>query len=208
MKTTLMTIKKALILAITLPLSACSLFGASSVNEPNHRVLMTDGQFSIRSYPSLVLASTADTNNNSFRHLFKYISGNNKSNTKIKMTAPVINQTKSQKIPMTAPVLLANSNHHTTETMSFIMPSNFTLDNTPTPLDPQVKISMLPAQKVAVLRFSGSWRASKVAKLTDKLKTWILSKKHTIIGAPRLAIYNEPWTLPPFRRNEIQIPIR
>jgi hypothetical protein len=63
------------------------------------------------------------------------------------MTSPVV----SQEIQMTSPVLSE------TGTMAFVMPKEFTLETTPEPLDPHVKIAEIPERLIAALCFSGSW---------------------------------------------------
>ena len=56
-----------------------------------------------------------------FRYLFNYISGENKSSEKVKMTVPV---TQSVKIDMTSPV--TQSTRDEKKKMQFFLPSKFT----------------------------------------------------------------------------------
>jgi SOUL heme-binding protein len=70
------------------------------------------------------------------------------------MTTPVVSQEVSQEIKMTSPVFSDLSNEGY---MAFVMPSEFSIESTPLPLDSRVKIETLPSRVVAVLRFSGSW---------------------------------------------------
>merc|ERR1711924_159098 len=53
-----------------------------------YTVVKTDGDFEIRSYPELGLATTADSKDG-FNNLFDYISGDNERSQKIDMTTPV-----------------------------------------------------------------------------------------------------------------------
>jgi hypothetical protein len=58
-----------------------------------------------------------------------------------------------------------------------------------------------------VITFSGLNNPEKIENNTQQLKAWMESKQLTAIGTPQLARYNPPWTLPPWRRNEIMIEI-
>ena len=70
---------------------------------------MTNEEFELRRYAPHVVAEVVvrgtfeDTGNTAFRTLFGYISGQNRSASKVTMTAPVI-QPEPQQIPMTEPV--------------------------------------------------------------------------------------------------------
>jgi hypothetical protein len=44
-------------------------------------------------------------------------------------------------------------------------------------------------------------------KKQAELINWIASKGYELIDEARYAAYNPPWTLPPFRRNEVIIPV-
>jgi hypothetical protein len=58
-----------------------------------------------------------------------------------------------------------------------------------------------------VIVFSGLNNPEKIENNTKQLRAWISDKQLNAIGSPQLARYNPPWTLPPWRRNEILIEI-
>ena len=80
------------------------------IEEAGYRVVKSDGAFELRDYAPHILAETVvdgsleDAGNQAFRRLFRYISGENRSQGKIAMTAPVSQESKGEKISMTAPV--------------------------------------------------------------------------------------------------------
>lgn len=117
------------------------------VEKVNYVVLKKINSIEIRKYPEMILAMVEEYNDKSaFGLLFNYISGYNKKQEKIKMTAPVIN---SEKIDMTTPVI-SQDNY-----MAFVIPSTYNKNNIPMPLDEKVKIKIKPERILAVLRFSG-----------------------------------------------------
>ena len=80
----------------------------------------------IREYKDLVLATIStgkESQNNNFRTLFKFISGENEQNEEIKMTTPV---TQTEK----------NGNM----TMQFYIPAEFDESNVPDPNNSEVKV--------------------------------------------------------------------
>jgi DNA gyrase inhibitor GyrI len=87
------------------------------------------------------------------------------------------------------------------------MPSEYTLASLPKPLDPRVKIREVPAEKRAVITFSGFYNEEKVQEKTQALRDWIKSKSFKPTGEPQFARYNPPWTLPFMRRNEVMIQV-
>ena len=60
---------------------------------------------------------------------------------------------------------------------------------------------------MAVVRFAGTTGEGAVRRETEALERWLAAKDMTPAGAPVVARYDPPWTLPMFRRNEIQIEI-
>jgi hypothetical protein len=104
---------------------------------------------------------------------------------------------------MTAPVGIESAGNQWT--VSFVMPAEYTLASLPKPLDPQVKIREVPAEKRAVITFSGFYNAEKVQEKTQALRDWMKLKNLRPTGEPQFARYNPPWTLPFMRRNEVMI---
>ncbi len=115
------------------------------------------------------------------------------------MTAPVIT---SQKIPMTAPVISDE------RTMSFVMPAGTTREETPDPADSRVRIKVIPARDIAVLRFSGYAPSEDVDAETSRLLEGLKNNGVVTTGQPFLMRYDSPWTPGFLRRNEVAIEIR
>lgn len=207
---------KLLILIFTaIAVTGCSLVGKSDVGTAPYTVLKSydDGKIEVRHYPSMVLVSvsmSSKNGNSAFRNLFNYIGGENQGATKISMTAPVImgasdSSMKGTKIPMTAPVFM--NEEAGSESMSFVMPNDFTVETTPKPTNPDITVSELKNYKVAVITFSGRLSDNNVKKQTDILVDWIDQSGYTAINTPLKAGYNSPFTLPMMRRNEVLIEI-
>lgn len=149
----------------------------------------------IRHYPKIVIAKVEGYGENGFNLLFRFISGDNKQKTKVKMTAPVV----SQRIEMTAPVLSDS------DSLAFVMPAEYRLDTTPEPLDDRVKILEMPERNLAVLRFSGRWTSSLFEKKTKELLEEIKKAKIKTKGDVFSMLYNAPFTPSFMRRNEVAI---
>ena len=101
------------------------------------------------------------------------------------MTAPVEQKGNSEKIAMTAPVEQIQSGDKFT--VSFMMPAKYTLDTLPEPLDPNVRLREVPAQKVATVRYSGTWSQKRYEKKRDALRQFVAERG--------------------LRRNEVLIPV-
>lgn len=211
---------KLLSIMTAILLTGCSVFGKSDVETAPYTLLKADEtlKIEIRNYGSMVLVSTdmsGDGRNSAFRKLFRYISGDNQVAREISMTAPVFmngqatakqgNDEQGTEIAMTAPVLMNNQDGKAM--MSFVMPKDFTLQNTPKPKDPTVLVSEVKNYKVATIQFSGTLSESNVAEHTKILQDWMKTAGYIAISAPVEAGYNGPMTLPMLRRNEILIEI-
>ena len=174
------------------------------VETVKYEILRKLNRVEIRRYPRIVLAKVANYETDSFGLLFRFISGENKAKEKVKMTAPVVSQEASQEIKMTSPVLSDFSNEGY---MAFVMPSEFSVETTPEPLDNRVKIEELPARVLAVLRFSGSWSEqhfeAKTKELLDELSKAEIKTK----GSVFTMLYNPPFIPGFLRRNEVAIEI-
>jgi hypothetical protein len=88
-------------------------------------------------------------------------------------------------------------------TTSFMMPSRYTLDTLPTPNDERVRLRERPERCVGVVMFSGLVTDDEVSKQAEVLRGWIAAQGLTMKGDFSLARYNDPFTLPWNRRNEL-----
>lgn len=185
---------------------------AMAVEEAAYTVLKKDGVFEIRDYAPHFLAETIvegdleSAGNTAFRTLFNYISGNNRSQGKVAMTAPVSQEPAGEKIRMTAPV--EQQSVRGKWAVSFTMPATLTLETLPEPLDPNITLRMVPARRMAAVRYSGTWSKENYHRHLAKLQTWLQTQDITTAGEPVWARYNPPFTPWFLRRNEILIPVQ
>ena len=186
---------------------------AMAIEEPEYSVTEQSAPFELRTYRPRIVAevvvagSMEEASSMGFRLLANYIFGNNTSGSggseKIQMTAPVSMEPRSERISMTAPVSMQESDGRWR--VSFVMPSRYTMETLPRPNNAAVTLRQIPETRYAVIRFSGLAGAEKVAQKTADLQAWLTEKGLRATGAPELARYNPPWTLPFLRRNEIMV---
>jgi effector-binding domain-containing protein len=186
---------------------------SSRVKEPKFSVIEKKAGYEIREYTPYIEAQVKVTGeyreamSSGFRILASYIFGGNTSKQSIAMTAPVTEQQKSESIAMTAPVsetvLVDNA-----RVVSFVMPEEYTLETLPTPNDKRIEIVEVPSHKSAVLLYSGYNNAGKVAEMKAKLLEYLKRDNVVVVGVPRSAGYNPPWTPPFMNRNEILVGIK
>lgn len=121
------------------------------------------------------------------------------------MTAPVSQEQSSEKISMTAPV--GQEKRDEEWSITFLMPSAYTMDTLPEPLDRRVKLRQKEGQLIAAFRYSGNWSEKRFEKKRALLQKHIARRGLRPAGETLFARYNPPF-LPPFlRRNEILIPV-
>ena len=188
---------------------------AVAIEEPKYSVVEKTPPFELRSYAPMILAEVQvdgdldEASSQGFRLIAAYIFGQNQVSEKIAMTVPVAveeQSSKSTKIAMTAPVNIESNAGQWA--VSFVMPSEYTMETLPKPLNSKVKIRQIPAVKRAVVTFSGFYNSQKVAEKTVELEEWMKTKNLQATGVPKFARYNPPWSLPFMRRNEIMIDVR
>ncbi len=194
--------------------AGCSIFGKGSEEQPSYKIVAKQDNKEIRKYDSYIIAKTTvsgsfkDAQSEGFRILASYIFGKNKSQQKISMTAPVVQKSESEKISMTAPVVIS-PNQNKTWTMTFSMPSKFTLETLPLPIDERVKLEKVEEKLIAALTFSGFWNESKNSEKALELTKWLKDyEEYKITSSAMFAGYNPPWTLPFLRRNEMLIELK
>lgn len=192
-------------------LSGCTVVGIRNSEEAAHAVLYEEENIQIRQYEKVLIAQTQTTGkykesgNEAFKRLAGYIFGENQSKEKIAMTTPVMQKNQSEKIAMTVPVYQQEKND--TWTMTFVLPSKYTLDTIPEPLNKSVEIKTLPAKKVAAIRYTGLISSKKIEEKAVELQTWLDENGYTPLSEPYSAAYDPPWAIPFLRRNEVHIEI-
>jgi len=184
---------------------------AMAIEEAIYVVLKSEGTFEVREYAPHVLAETLVTGDlenagsKAFQKLFRYISGDNVSRTKVAMTAPASQVPASEKIQMTAPV--GQQRVQEQWAVSFMMPKSYTLSSLPQPKDPSVVLRQVSAQKMAVVRYSGTWSEKNYSRHKSELESWMRKTGLTRSGTEIWARYNPPFTPWFLRRNEVLIPV-
>jgi hypothetical protein len=182
----------------------------SNVEQPDYKVVSSQGKIEIRDYAPMILAEVEvsgerkEAIRKGFRILADYIFGNNTSKKKMEMAAPVTNEL-SEKIAMTAPVL--QESHMDKWKVRFVMPKKYTLEMLPKPNSNDVSLIEVPSRRFAVIRFSGFADSKSIERHTKQLEEYIVAEKLHPIRGTLLAFYNPPWTIPFLRRNEIMIEI-
>lgn len=182
----------------------------SYVEQPDYTLVQSKGNIEIRDYPPMIIAEVQISGerkkaiSEGFKILANYIFGNNTSNQKMSMTAPVSNEL-SETMKMTAPVMQEQDREMWK--VRFVMPKKYTLETLPKPNAKNVILLEIPNRRFAVIRFSGVADDENIQKNTEKLEAYISSETLKPIGVPVLAFYNPPWTLPFLRRNEVMIEI-
>jgi hypothetical protein len=181
-----------------------------AIEEAPYEVVKVEGSFEIRDYAPHILAETLvdgdfdEAGSSAFRRLFSYISGDNRSQTKIAMTAPV-SQQSGEKIDMTAPVGQQKSGDQWV--VSFMMPASYNMETLPAPDDPLVTLRQVPARRMATIRYSGFWNEKNYQKNKTKLDSWVQKEGLSVNGEPIWARYNAPFVPWFMRRNEILLPV-
>jgi effector-binding domain-containing protein len=182
-----------------------------AIEELQYRVLEKTGDFEIRQYQPYIVAETLvegsfqKVGNEGFRRLFAYIQGKNRQQQAIPMTAPVNQEAVSEKIPMTAPV--GQEQVGGKWRITFVMPSSYTKETLPAPLDPRIKIVAVPETLMAAVRYSGLWSRSRYEAQESRLRGFIHRQGLKIVGPPIFARYNSPFMIWFLRRNEVLIPV-
>jgi hypothetical protein len=187
---------------------------ASALEEPEYTVIGSYDQFELRHYPPYLVAEIDvpggfdDGGNGAFRILAGYIFGDNRSAEKMRMTAPVeaTPARSSEKMAMTAPVTATDAKDGMT-TFAFVMERKYTPETLPAPNDDRIRIREMPERMVAVRRYSGRWTQSRFQDNLGTLDQALADAGLKAVGAPVLARYNSPFSLPVFRRNEVMIEV-
>ena len=148
--------------------------------------------YEIRKYSErLVAQAINDKDSSTFRKLFNYIAGDNNASKKIEMTTPVTQIEKNNVF-----------------FMQFYLPSKFNKETTPIPTNSDIEITLIKEGYFAAIRYSGRSSDKNFIKYSKILREALLEDKILINGFAIKATYNPPWTLPPFRRNEVMFNVK
>ena len=183
-----------------------------SIESPNYEVTLDlRRNVEVRQYESYYQAYVSYENgeyeNQAFRKLFNFISGENTVSSSgdsesIDMTAPVkLDMTAPVKLDMTAPV-----KDYGFDGMAFVMPSDFNENILPN--DSKIEIQKVEGQKLAVIRYSGFMSESKMNKKYLELIAVLDQNSIAYEKGAVFAAYNGPYTLPFLRRNEVWVQIK
>jgi hypothetical protein len=166
--------------------------------EQAYAVLAEYPEFELRRYPEHLVAEIEVggpfelAGNLAFPRLARYISGHNRSSRKVAMTAPVVQRQ--------AP----DSRRYV---VGFVMPADVSSENLPDPSDSAVRTRPVPAETAATLWFSGRWSRSAHEKRTAQLLAALEVAGLDVVGDPRFARFDPPWTPWFLRRNGVVVPI-
>ncbi|WP_265108629.1 SOUL family heme-binding protein [Halosolutus halophilus] len=179
-----------------------------------------DGPFERRRYPATALVeTTAPDERTAFRRLFRYIGGENGASDEISMTAPVTtsahgrsatapgrsSRRDGESVAMTAPVRTDRTGEAVT--MGFFLPPEYTLETAPAPTDPDVHLVVEPSRTVAAYRFSWYATPARVDRARAALLAELEERGLERRDDPVVFQYNDPWTPPFMRRNEVAVTI-
>jgi hypothetical protein len=186
-------------------------YNAMAIEKAKYDTLDKERVFEIRQYAPQIVAETMvkgsfeKVGNEGFQRLYAYISGKNRQKQPIAMTSPVSQESRSIKIAMTAPVSQVEMNNQWR--ITFMMPSEYLLEELPVPLDARVRLKEDPIRLVAAIRYSGTWSKSLYEEKKALLEDFIARRGLKPTGEPIWARYDPPFMPWFLRRNEILIPV-
>lgn len=198
---------------LRLALAAMTLAGGSAlaIETPKFKLLEKLDDIELREYPAYVVAETEvdgeqnDVGNEAFSRLAGYIFGKNRGAKKIAMTAPVTQApAEGTKVSMTAPVTQQASGARRW-LVQFMMPSAWTLDTLPEPVDSRVHLREVPPRRVAVIRYSGTWSQANYDSHLEALTKGLAQHGLAPKGEPVWARYDPPYKPWFLRTNEILV---
>ena len=177
----------------------------------------------IRKYAPVLVAEVTMENmamrealGNGFRQIAGFIFGKNiapgsDSSSKVAMTSPVTLETTSAptsaKIAMTAPVA-AEAVSPSEYKVSFIMPSEYTKDTLPKPINENVKIKEIPSRTMAALAWGGGSPSQELMdKKASELKAALAAAGIQSSGAVHLWQYHPPFAPSWMRKNELLLEV-
>lgn len=186
---------------------------AVAIEKPEYEVVFIDGAVEYRRYESFIIAETEivdvktwkDASNEGFRRLFNYITGDNNTEEKIAMTAPVQqSKLRVEDVRFNKAEPLVDG---TGWKVGFMLPSSYSMADAPVPQDERIKIRVVPEKLVAAIRYSGRWTTRNYDKYESRLMAALTKANIETLGVTETAFYNPPFVPPFMRRNEIIVEV-
>ncbi|MEX5727597.1 hypothetical protein Ga0609869_000950 [Rhodovulum iodosum] len=163
---------------------------------PPYTVEARDGPVELRDYAPFTVAEVTVSGRRGpaiqtgFRILAGYIFGRNQTPAGA-----------SEKIAMTVPVTQAKAEEGWV--IRFMMPAGKRLDALPAPENAAVRLTRTAPERMIVMRFSGRATTRALTEQAERLAAYARANDLEITGAPRFMFYDDPFTLPWRRRNEV-----
>ena len=160
---------------------------AMAYEEPTYTVIKNTKVYEVRYYEDRLAVQTLQISgeNGAFRRLFRYISGDNETASKIAMTIPVFQTDEASGL-----------------VMHFFLPKTYSKQNSPLPKANNVKLVTVARGYYAVIKYSGRSTNQRHKKHANILKDALGKDSISINGDPIQATYNGPFTPFFLRRNE------
>lgn len=180
------------------------LYVTHTTERVDYALRRTVGSVEIREYPAtLLVETTAVETDEAFGRLYRYVAGENEARAEIPMTAPV--RTRSERIAMTTPARSTSPSERVT--MGFYLPREYSPETVPEPTDPEVSLAFEVPRTVAALPFSWYATDARTTRKERALLEMLTTHGYVPGGEPALLRYDDPWTPPFMRRNEVVVPI-
>jgi SOUL heme-binding protein len=155
-------------------------------------------EFELRRYAAHLVAETEVggpfelAGNVAFPRLARYIGGQNRSSRRMAMTAPVVQE---------------RGGEDRRYVVGFVLPVDVDEADPPDPVDPTVRVRPVPAQTAGAVRFSGRWSRGSFERRKAQLLAALQDADLDVVGPPRYARFDPPWTPWFLRRNEVVVPV-
>ncbi|MEM7753706.1 MAG: heme-binding protein [Pseudomonadota bacterium] len=196
---------------------------ADDIESPAFEAVTVDQGVELRRYAPMiaaevrVAASDLDAAGSmGFMPLANYIFGSNRPGEKIEMTAPVtrapvtepggLRGGDGEKIAMTAPVTTAPIKDGL-YTVQFMMPSKWTMETLPAPVDDRVSLQQVPERYVVVAGFTGPKEMASIDAAERRIDAFVASNGYQPTGSFTLAGYSAPNVPDPQKKWEVHLEV-